>query len=53
MSKGFLSAALATVAVCAATCAATANFGSAIFSTYRSCAAVSSTTVCDGNGPGQ
>ena len=54
MSKRFLLAALAAAAgFGVAGSAAAANFGSAIFSTYRSCAAVSSTTICDGNGPGQ
>lgn len=54
MSRRFLLAALAMAAgFGVAGSAAAANFGSAIFSTYRSCAAVSSTTICDGNGPGQ
>lgn len=54
MSHRFLLAALAAVAgFSAATSAAAYNFGSAIIATYRSCSAVSSTTICDGNGPGQ
>lgn len=54
MSHRFLLAALATLAgFSAASSAAAYNFGSAIIATYRSCSAVSSTTVCDGSGPGQ
>jgi hypothetical protein len=54
MSRRFLLAALATAAgFGVAGNAAAANFGSAVIATYRSCAAVDSSTACDGNGPGQ
>ncbi|HEY5289112.1 MAG TPA: hypothetical protein VIJ59_03655, partial [Caulobacteraceae bacterium] len=51
--KTCLGLALAAVGVLGAGAATAGNFGSAIFSTYRSCAAVTATTICDGSGPGQ
>lgn len=49
---------VASVVALAGSCAlaapsVAANYGSAILSTYRSCAAVAAAGICDGTGPGQ